>query len=96
MHLKVPGSLLVVYCFRRLVQYAVLTMAAVLTLVFISGLVSLEADMGKAKTKPKFKQIFSKSESVNILSGLLACMFLFGARDVWFVDCSADLSRQRV
>ncbi|MEZ9536487.1 MFS transporter [Vibrio splendidus] len=64
-------------------QYAVLTMAVVLTLVFIGSLVSLEADMGKAKTKPKFKQIFSKSESINILSA--ARMFLFGARDVWFV-----------
>ena len=64
-------------------QYAVLTMAAVLTLVFTGSVVSLEADMGKAKTKPKFKQIFSKSESINILSA--ARMFLFGARDVWFV-----------
>lgn len=64
-------------------QYAVLVMAAVLTLVFIGSVVSLEADMGKAKTKPKFKQIFSKSESINILSA--ARMFLFGARDVWFV-----------
>ncbi|MFA0141630.1 organoarsenical effux MFS transporter ArsJ [Vibrio kanaloae] len=64
-------------------QYAVLAMAAVLTLVFIGSVVSLEADMGKAKTKPKFKQIFSKSEPINILSA--ARMFLFGARDVWFV-----------
>ncbi len=39
--------------------------------------------MGKAKSKPKFSQIFSKSESINILSA--ARMFLFGARDVWFV-----------
>jgi 4-hydroxybenzoate polyprenyltransferase len=59
-------------------QYAVLAMAVVLTLVFIGSVVSLEADMGKAKTKPKFKQIFSKSESINILSA--ARMFLFGAR----------------
>ena len=64
-------------------QYAVLAMAAVLTLVFIGSVLSLEADMGKAKTKPKFKQIFSKSDSINILSA--ARMFLFGARDVWFV-----------
>ncbi|WP_086775810.1 organoarsenical effux MFS transporter ArsJ [Vibrio coralliirubri] len=64
-------------------QYAVLAMAAVLALVFIGSVLSLEADMGKAKTKPKFKQIFSKSESINILSA--ARMFLFGARDVWFV-----------
>ncbi|MEZ9229960.1 organoarsenical effux MFS transporter ArsJ [Vibrio amylolyticus] len=64
-------------------QYAVLAMASVLALVFVGSVMSLEADMGKAKNKPKFKQIFSKSESINILSA--ARMFLFGARDVWFV-----------
>ncbi|MEZ8102870.1 organoarsenical effux MFS transporter ArsJ [Vibrio bivalvicida] len=64
-------------------KYAVLAMAGVLTLVFIGSVLSLEADLGKAKTKPKFKQIFSKSESINILSA--ARLFLFGARDVWFV-----------
>ncbi|AYV21000.1 organoarsenical effux MFS transporter ArsJ [Vibrio mediterranei] len=64
-------------------QYAVAAMAVVLSLVFIGSVLSLESDMGKAKAKPKFKQIFSKSESINILSA--ARMFLFGARDVWFV-----------
>ncbi|UJF17150.1 organoarsenical effux MFS transporter ArsJ [Vibrio sp. SS-MA-C1-2] len=64
-------------------QYAVLAMAAVLTFVFIGSVLSLKADIGKAKTKPKFSEIFSKSASINILSA--ARMFLFGARDVWFV-----------
>ncbi|MEI8593266.1 organoarsenical effux MFS transporter ArsJ [Photobacterium sp. Hal280] len=64
-------------------QNAVLTMAGVLALVFISSLRTLKADMGKAKSKPRFAEMFSKSESVNILSA--ARMFLFGARDVWFV-----------
>ncbi|MGB2079416.1 MAG: organoarsenical effux MFS transporter ArsJ [Vibrio sp.] len=64
-------------------QYAVLIMAAVLLAVFISSLVFLDGDMGKAKAKPKFSEIFSKSGSINILSA--ARMFLFGARDVWFV-----------
>jgi len=62
---------------------AVLLMAALLTLVFIGSVLGLESNMGKAKDKPKFKQIFSKSSSINILSA--ARMFLFGARDVWFV-----------
>lgn len=62
---------------------AVLLMAAVLTLVFIGSVLGLESNMGKAKDKPKFNQIFSKSSSINILSA--ARMFLFGARDVWFV-----------
>lgn len=50
-------------------QYAVLVMAGVLTLVLIGSLVSLESEMGKAKNKPKFNEIFSKSAPVNILSG---------------------------
>ncbi|EKF9811485.1 organoarsenical effux MFS transporter ArsJ [Vibrio cholerae] len=64
-------------------QYAVAAMAAVLVLVFIGSLMSLKSDLGKAKNKPKFSDIFSKSASVNILSA--ARLFLFGARDVWFV-----------
>ncbi|WP_428773611.1 organoarsenical effux MFS transporter ArsJ [Vibrio sp.] len=63
--------------------HAVLAMAALLTLVFIGSLIWLESDLGKAKSKPKFSQIFSKSPAVNILSA--ARLFLFGARDVWFV-----------
>lgn len=64
-------------------KYSVLLMAGVLTLVLIGSLIGLESDLGKAKNKPKFSQIFSKSSSINILSA--ARMFLFGARDVWFV-----------
>lgn len=64
-------------------KVAVLLMAGVLSLVLFGSLLGLESDMGKAKVKPKFSQIFSKSESINILSA--ARMFLFGARDVWFV-----------
>ena len=64
-------------------QHAVAAMAAVLLVVFIGSVMSLKSDLGKAKNKPKFSEIFSKSTSVNILSA--ARMFLFGARDVWFV-----------
>lgn len=62
---------------------AVLAMAGVLLLVLTGSLVWLKNDMGKAKSKPKFKHLFSKSESINVLSA--ARLFLFGARDVWFV-----------
>ncbi|PSB85135.1 MFS transporter [Photobacterium damselae subsp. damselae] len=62
---------------------AVIAMAGVLLAVFILSLCYLKGDLGKAKQKVKFSQIFSKSLSVNILSA--ARMFLFGARDVWFV-----------
>jgi MFS family permease len=64
-------------------QLAVRVMAGVLCVVLIGSLFWLEADIGKAKNKPKFREIFSKSEAINVLS--IARMFLFGARDVWFV-----------
>lgn len=64
-------------------QQAVAAMAAILLLVFIVSIISLKPELGKAKNKPKFSEIFSKSSSVNILSA--ARLFLFGARDVWFV-----------
>ena len=62
---------------------AITLMASLLALVWIFSLIALKEDLGKAKNKPKFHDIFSKSPSINILSA--ARMFLFGARDVWFV-----------
>lgn len=73
------GVLLTTIGFRG----AVGSMAIALALVWIPGLVLLKRDLGKAKAKPKFQHIFSKSRAVNVLSA--ARMFLFGARDVWFV-----------
>jgi MFS family permease len=58
-------------------------MAAVLFLVWLFSLVVLRREMGRTSSKPKFSHIFSKSRSVNILSA--ARLFLFAARDVWFV-----------
>jgi predicted MFS family arabinose efflux permease len=62
---------------------AIATMAATLALVWISSLVMLERNLGKAKNKPKFSAIFSNSRAINFLSA--ARLFLFGAQDVWFV-----------
>jgi predicted MFS family arabinose efflux permease len=62
---------------------AIILMASLLTIVWLFSLIALKEDLGKAKNKPKFKDIFSKSSSINILSA--ARLFLFGARDVWFV-----------
>ncbi|MEC4725473.1 organoarsenical effux MFS transporter ArsJ [Shewanella sp. D64] len=62
---------------------AVGSMALVLALVWLLSLFLLKKDLGKAKRKPKFSEIFSKSRSINILSA--ARLFLFAARDVWFV-----------
>ena len=62
---------------------AVLLMAAALALIWLASLLLLKKDLGKAKAKPKFRDILSKSRAINILSA--ARLFLFGARDVWFV-----------
>ncbi|HZF98115.1 MAG TPA: organoarsenical effux MFS transporter ArsJ [Pseudoxanthomonas sp.] len=73
------GVLLTALQFRG----AVLAMAAALALVWLCSLVLLRRDLGKAKAKPKFRELLSKSRAINVLSA--ARMFLFGARDVWFV-----------
>lgn len=62
---------------------AVLAMALALGLVWITSLFLLRQDLGKAKAKPKFREMLSKSRAINVLSA--ARLFLFGARDVWFV-----------
>ncbi|WP_339825973.1 organoarsenical effux MFS transporter ArsJ [uncultured Arenimonas sp.] len=62
---------------------AVLAMAAALALVWVGSLIFLQADLGRAKAKPKFRELLSKSPAINRLSA--ARLFLFGARDVWFV-----------
>jgi predicted MFS family arabinose efflux permease len=62
---------------------AVLTMAVGLLLVWLLSLLMLKKDLGKAKRRPKFTELFSKSRDINFLSA--ARMFLFAARDVWFV-----------
>ncbi len=64
-------------------QGAILFMAICLLCVWLFSIFSLKKDLGKAKNKPKFSEVFSKSRSVNILSA--ARMFLFASRDVWFV-----------
>lgn len=62
---------------------AIASMAGMLLLVWLASLVLLKKDLGKSSFKPKFKDLLSKSRAINQLSA--ARMFLFGARDVWFV-----------
>lgn len=73
------GALLTLLGFKG----AVLAMALMLLLVWLCSLVMLKSELGKAKNKPKFRDIFSKSRAVNILAAARLC--LFAARDVWFV-----------
>jgi predicted MFS family arabinose efflux permease len=73
------GALLTLLSFKL----AVLVMVVALLIVWLFSLMSLQQDLGKAKNKAKFSEIFSKSPAINALSA--ARLFLFGARDVWFV-----------
>lgn len=73
------GALLAGVGFRG----SLLAMATALALIWVASLFLLKKDLGKAKAKPKFRELLSKSRAINVLSA--ARLFLFGARDVWFV-----------
>ncbi|HXQ80449.1 MAG TPA: organoarsenical effux MFS transporter ArsJ [Opitutaceae bacterium] len=62
---------------------ALWTMAGVLLGVSLGAWLALPPDLGQAKTKVGFRQLFSKEPEINVLSA--ARFFLFGARDIWFV-----------
>ncbi len=62
---------------------ALWAMAAALAFVLAGVLLSLPPMMGKAKASKSAKELFAKNRGVNLLAG--ARVFLFGARDVWFV-----------
>jgi len=64
-------------------QLALIVMALTLFLIAMFSGILLKQAIGKAKTKPKFTEVFSKNKSLNYLSGARLC--LFAARDVWFV-----------
>ncbi|WP_333713135.1 organoarsenical effux MFS transporter ArsJ [Yoonia sp.] len=63
--------------------WAVLGMAAILAVILIAVLIFMPAGLPKGRKGAKFSEVFSKSSNVNRLSA--ARVFLFGARDVWFV-----------
>ncbi|TXH77357.1 MAG: organoarsenical effux MFS transporter ArsJ [Lysobacteraceae bacterium] len=73
------GALLTAIGFKA----SIAAMAIALAMVWMLSLILLKRDLGKAKAKPKFRDIFSKSRAINLLSA--ARLFLFGSRDVWFV-----------
>lgn len=62
---------------------ALWAMAAALAVVLAASVGTLRGDLGKVKGKAKMGELFSRNRAVNILSA--ARLFLFGARDVWFV-----------
>ena len=73
------GFLLSVFGFES----ALYLMALALAAVYILMQMSLSSEMGKSVSKIKIRQLLSKSQPINFLS--LARLFLFGARDIWFV-----------
>ena len=64
-------------------QIALFILALGLLILFISTYFLLPKNIGKTKATVKFKHLFSKSRDINRLSA--ARLFLFGARDIWFV-----------
>ena len=62
---------------------AVLGMAAVLALILVAVLLRMPGGLPAGRKDAKFTEVFSKNPRVNWLSA--ARVFLFGARDVWFV-----------
>lgn len=64
-------------------QDAIAAMALALLFVAVAAAFFTDKHLGKTTFKPKFKHLWSKSPQINRLSA--ARLFLFGARDVWFV-----------
>jgi len=64
-------------------QGALFVMAAVLAVALAGAMAFVTADLGKAKTKVRGRDLVSKTREVNWLSA--ARVFLFASRDIWFV-----------
>lgn len=62
---------------------AVLVMAGALLVILLAVLVAMPSGLPAGRKSARFSEVFSKSHNVNWLSA--ARVFLFGARDVWFV-----------
>lgn len=58
-------------------------MAALIGTIFLAGLMLLPRELGKANSSKTMRELFGKSRGVNLLAA--ARIFMFGARDVWFV-----------
>lgn len=64
-------------------EAAVLVMAAALGAILVAVAVFMPSGLPRGRESVKFSEVFAKDRRINWLSG--ARMFLFGARDVWFV-----------
>lgn len=73
------GLLLEVLGFRA----ALWLLAALISVILVFAAVSLPVSLGRSKASKGMKELFAKSRGVNLLAA--ARVFMFGARDVWFV-----------
>jgi MFS family permease len=64
-------------------QASVWTLAAVVATGLLVAASLMRGGLGTANTKAKFSHMFSRDKAINLLA--VARLFLFGARDVWFV-----------
>ncbi len=62
---------------------SVLVMAALLSVILLAVALKMPSGLPAGRKDAKFKEVFSKNPQVNWLS--FSRLFLFGARDVWFV-----------
>ncbi len=64
-------------------EASIWVMAAVLAVILGGVVIFMPAGLPQGRKTARFSHVFSKDRNINRLS--LARMFLFGARDVWFV-----------
>lgn len=62
---------------------SVLTMAAILFVILIGVVIGMPSGLPAGRKDAKFADVLSKNRNINWISA--ARLFLFGARDVWFV-----------
>ena len=62
---------------------SVLTMAAILFVILIGVVIGMPSGLPVGRKEAKFAEVLSKNRNINWLSA--ARLFMFGARDVWFV-----------
>jgi MFS family permease len=64
-------------------QASVWTLAAVVATGLVVAAAMMRGGLGASNKQAKFGQMFSRDKAINMLA--VARLFLFGARDVWFV-----------
>ncbi|WDE99226.1 organoarsenical effux MFS transporter ArsJ [Lentisphaera profundi] len=73
-------------------QSSLKIMALMIFIILILVLACLKGNMGQIKSKNRLKDLFKQGQKINLLAG--ARVFLFGARDIWFVVALPVFMRQ--